>query len=100
VFVGCVLFCAIRARMLAARAGDLPTGQPAWPSASAGLVGWLLASVFPHLSDFRALLSSPPWQRHSTSTRGDLAMPPVLPAGRVVRAPSRPFQSPWRRWLR
>ena len=91
VFVGCVLFCAIRARMLAARAGDLPTGRLAL-GVVAGLVGWLLASVFLHLSDFRALLVVAALAAALDVHARRLTMPPVLPPGRVVRAPSRPFQ--------
>ena len=91
VFVGCVLFCAIRARMLAARAGDLPTGRLAL-GVVAGLVGWLLASVFLHLSDFRALLVVAALAAALDVHARRLTIQPVLPAGRVVRAPSRPFQ--------
>ena len=55
IFVGTVLFAAIRARTLAGRAGELLTGRLA-AGVVAGVVGWLVASVFLHLSDFRALL--------------------------------------------
>ena len=55
VFVGSVLFAAVRSLVIGRRAGDdltawLPVGV------ISGLAGWLLASAFLHLSDFRALL--------------------------------------------
>jgi O-antigen ligase len=91
VFVGSVLFCAIRARTLAARAGDLATNRLAL-GVVAGLVGWLLASVFLHLSDFRALLVVAALAAALDVHARRLTVPPVLPAMKVVRAPSRPFQ--------
>jgi O-antigen ligase len=90
VFVGSVLFCAIWARTLAARAGDLPTSRLAL-GVVAGLVGWLLASVFLHLSDFRALLVVAALAAALDVHARRLVLPPV-PAATVVRAPSRPFQ--------
>lgn len=55
VFIGTVLFAAVRALLLARRAGE---PGPAWLAIGvlAGLLGWLGASLFLHLSDFRALL--------------------------------------------
>jgi hypothetical protein len=58
----------------------------------AGLVGWLLASVFLHLSDFRALLVVAALAAALDVHARRLTVPPVLPAMKVVRAPSRPFQ--------
>jgi O-antigen ligase len=55
ILVGSILFAALRARTLAARGHDLLTGRLA-VGVVAGIVGWLVASVFLHLSDFRALL--------------------------------------------
>ena len=55
VFIGTVLFAAVRALLLTRRAGEAGT---AWLAVGmlAGLLGWLGASLFLHLSDFRALL--------------------------------------------
>ncbi len=55
VFGGTVWFCLARARMLARAAGDAETGFLAL-GILAGLTGWLVASVFLHLSDFRSVL--------------------------------------------
>ncbi len=52
-FIGTILVAALRARALSA--GD-PTTRFLAIGVVAGLVGWLIASVFIHLSDFRALL--------------------------------------------
>ena len=56
VFVGSVLFVALRARAIARRAPD-PVSAWLANGVIAGLVGWLVASAFLHLSDFRALLT-------------------------------------------
>ena len=55
IFIGTILFSAVRARALAARVGD-QTVRFLAVGVIGGLVGWLVASVFLHLSDFRALL--------------------------------------------
>jgi hypothetical protein len=54
-FLGAICFCALRARGIALRIGDSTT---AWLGLGlfAGMIGWLIASVFLHLSDFRAVL--------------------------------------------
>ncbi len=54
-FFGTVFFVALRTMIGARRAGDDPSRFLAL-GVIGGLVGWLLASVFLHLSDFRALL--------------------------------------------
>uniref|UniRef100_UPI003B3A1F4F O-antigen ligase family protein n=1 Tax=Nakamurella sp. TaxID=1869182 RepID=UPI003B3A1F4F len=54
-FFGSVLFVALRTMIGAARLGD-DTLRFLALGVIGGLVGWLLASVFLHLSDFRALL--------------------------------------------
>ena len=55
VFVGSVLFAAVRALVIGRRSGDVLS---IWLSVGviSGLAGWLLASAFLHLSDFRCLL--------------------------------------------
>ncbi len=55
IFLGSILFTAARARTLAVRAGDQTVRFLAL-GVIGGVVGWLVASVFLHLSDFRALL--------------------------------------------
>lgn len=55
IFLGTILFCAARARALARRAGDRTADLLAL-GVSAAVVGWLAASIFLHLSDFRVLL--------------------------------------------
>jgi hypothetical protein len=89
VFVGSVLFCAIRARTLAVRAGDLPTSRLAL-GLVAGLVGWLLASVFLHLSDFRALLVFAALAAALDVQARQLALP--APAAPVESTPGRTLQ--------
>lgn len=54
-FFGTVLFVALRTMIGAARLGD-DTLRFLALGVIGGLIGWLLASVFLHLSDFRALL--------------------------------------------
>ena len=56
VFVGSVLFVALRALAIGRRAPD-PVSAWLADGVIAGLVGWLVASAFLHLSDFRALLT-------------------------------------------
>ncbi len=54
-FFGTVFFCAARARRSSAASGDVAVRYLA-TGVIASLIGWMVASVFLHLSDFRALL--------------------------------------------
>ncbi|MBP2415926.1 O-antigen ligase family protein [Microlunatus capsulatus] len=55
VFAGTVLFAALRSRAVALRAGRTAEALLA-VGVVAGVIGWAVASVFLHLSDFRAVL--------------------------------------------
>ncbi|MCJ8505910.1 O-antigen ligase family protein [Kocuria flava] len=55
VFLGTVFFALLRTLISARESGDEPSRYLA-TGIIAGLVGWLVASVFLHLSDYRALL--------------------------------------------
>ncbi|MFT4164803.1 MAG: O-antigen ligase family protein [Microlunatus sp.] len=52
---GCVIFCCLRALVLAGRAQN-PRLRLLAAGVLSGVVGWAVASVFLHISDFRALL--------------------------------------------
>lgn len=55
IFAGAVGFCCLRAIVLAGRAGHEPTRLLAL-GVLTGMLGWGVASIFLHLSDFRAVL--------------------------------------------
>lgn len=78
-FIGTILLTALRARALSV---DDSTTRFLAIGVVAGLVGWLIASVFIHLSDFRALLliagiSAALDVRARTRAAGLPAMPPT-----------------------
>jgi O-antigen ligase len=82
-FVGSVLFAAVRSLVIGRRAGDALT---AWLPVGviSGLAGWLLASAFLHLSDFRALLVLAALAAALDVRARDLPPAPALPRRRTA----------------
>jgi hypothetical protein len=84
-FVGSVLFVAVRALVIGRRSGDALT---TWLSLGviSGLTGWLLASAFLHLSDFRSLLLLAALAAALDVRARGLPPAPALPRQRTARS--------------
>ncbi|WP_395729537.1 O-antigen ligase family protein [Nakamurella sp.] len=80
-FFGTVLFVALRTMIGARGTGD-DTSRFLALGVIGGLTGWLLASVFLHLSDFRALLLMAALAAVADVRQRAATGPPIAPAGR------------------